>query len=145
MWAGLRKEDGISHILLIWALGELLGMWVGSNCSRIFFLTKLERIFMSLKCIKVIIRSLENTWRKTLIHMALYATNPRQFRDMNLRRGQDCTLNLFRVPYYGFHVALVFSFVLWFYLALHLPWVRTYILIWKVFSHQWKIQTWLSF
>lgn len=67
--------------------------------------------------------------------MTLCATNPKQFRDMNLRRGYGCalSLNLFRVPNCGFHLTLIFSFVQWFYLILHFPWVRTLILVWKAF------------
>lgn len=59
---------------------ELLGIWGG--LLRNFFLTKLKRILTSLKFTKVIVRSLEHTWRKTLTHVALYSTNPKQFRDM---------------------------------------------------------------
>ena len=67
--------------------------------------------------------------------MTVCTTNAKQFRDMDLRRGYGCTLslNLFRVPNCAFHLTLVFSFVQWFYLIWHFPWVRTLILVWKAF------------
>lgn len=135
MWIGVKKENGGSHDLLTWALGELLGVWLGSNWTRNFFLTKLERILTSLKFIKVILISLENTWRKTWTYMALYSTNPKQFRNMSLSRDWGSTSKLnshLKSLTVAFVIRpLVFSFVPQCYSILHFSCVRNHILIRK--------------